>query len=96
MWGGAVKTFTELIITTLPIPIVLNLTMNKNQKIGIAVLLGIGYLVTVAGIVRTYYTYRVFFTTYDQTWMQYPAFLASAIENDLAVVRTSPRARRPR
>ena len=70
--------------------------MNKNQKIGITVLLGVGYLVTVAGIVRTYYTYRVFFTTYDQTWMQYPAFLASAIENDLAVVRTSPHARRPR
>jgi hypothetical protein len=87
MWGGAVKTFTELVITTLPIPIVLNLTMHKNQKIAIAILLGVGYLVTVAGIVRTYYTYRVFFTTYDETWMQYPAFLASAVENNLAVVR---------
>jgi hypothetical protein len=96
MWGGGVKTATELMITTIPIPIVMNLTMPRNQKIGIAVLLGVGYLVSVAGIIRMYYTYRVFFTTYDQTWMQYPAFLASAVENDLAVVRTTTHAQRPR
>jgi hypothetical protein len=89
MWAGAIKALMELIITTLPIPIILKLNMDKKQKIAIAILLGVGYLVTVAGAIRTYYTYTVYFKTRDQTWAQYPAFLATAVENDLAVVRRS-------
>jgi hypothetical protein len=89
MWGGAIKALMELIITTIPIPIILKLNIDKKQKIAIAILLGVGYLVTIAGGIRTYYTYTVYFKTRDQTWAQYPAFLANAVENDLAVVHRS-------
>jgi hypothetical protein len=85
--GGIVKTIEDLLITTLPIPLVLRMSMAKRQKYSVTILLGLGYLVTAAGALRTYYTYKAFFTTHDSTWYQYPAFLASAIEIDLAVVR---------
>jgi hypothetical protein len=64
--------------------------LDRWSKYGTVVLLGLGYIVTAAGGVRTYYTWKLYYdSNYDYTWMQYPAFLASAVENDLAVVRES-------
>jgi hypothetical protein len=84
--GGIVKTLVDLVITTLPIPIILQMNIHKRQKYGVAILLGLGYVVTAAGALRTYFTWKTFFGTNDTTWFEYPAFLASAVENDLAVV----------
>jgi hypothetical protein len=85
--GGAVKTFIDFYVTTLPIPLVFTMKMDRWQKYGTVLLLGLGYLVTAAGAIRLYYTWKLFYNSdYDYTWMQYPAFLASAVENDLAVV----------
>jgi hypothetical protein len=84
--SGSVKTFTDLLITTLPIPLILRMSMPRRQKYAAVALLGVGYLVTVAGALRTYFTWRTFYTTWDITWMQYPAFLTAAVENDVAVV----------
>ena len=85
--SGGVKTFTDLLITTLPIPLISRTSMPTRQKYGVIALLGVGYIVTVAGVLRTYFTWRAFYSpTWDQTWEQYPAFLAAAVENDLAVV----------
>jgi hypothetical protein len=85
MAGGIVKVFADLLITTIPIPLILNLKMQKRQKYGIIVLLALGYLVTAAGAVRVYFTWRVFRAT-DHTWYQSRAFIASAIENDIAII----------
>jgi hypothetical protein len=94
--GGCVKTFTDLLITTLPIPLIMRMNMTKHQRYGICILLGLGYFVTAAGALRTYFTYKVFFGgNYDQTWTQYPAFLASAVENDIAVITACIPALRP-
>jgi hypothetical protein len=85
--GGCAKTFVDLLVTTLPIPLIMRMKMTKKQKYGICILLGFGYIVTAAGALRTYYSYKLFYGgSYDQTWDQYPAFIASAVENDLGVV----------
>jgi hypothetical protein len=88
--GGIVKTFTDLLITTLPIPLILRMRVEKKQKYGVAILLALGYVATAAGAVRTYFTYKMFYVSPDQTWFEYPAFLAAAVENDIAVVRIFP------
>ena len=87
--GGLIKTFLDLLITTLPIPLILRLNLTRQHQFGICILLAFGYIVTAAGAIRTYYTYKVFYghIDYDQVWWQYPGFIASAIENDLGVVR---------
>jgi hypothetical protein len=87
--GGSIKTFLDLLITTLPIPLNLRLDLTGRQQFGICILLAFRYVVIAAGALRTYYTYKVFYghIDYDQIWWQYPGFIASAVENDLGVVR---------
>jgi hypothetical protein len=73
-------------ITSLPIPLILRLKISSVQKYGVAIVLALGYVVCVAGALRTYYTYIIFWRTTDIVWYQYPAFLASTVENDLGIV----------
>jgi hypothetical protein len=60
--------------------------MPRRQRFAVAVLFGLGLIVTVAGIVRTWYIYRSLFGEYDQTWYAYPLWIAAAVEIDLGVV----------
>jgi len=87
MAGNVVKTIVDLLITTLPLPLVLRTNMQRRQRYGVAVLFGLGYIVTGAGIVRTYFTWKVFNNKQgDQTWEEYPAFLGATVENNLAII----------
>jgi hypothetical protein len=52
----------------------------------VSALFGLGYVVTGAGVARVYYTHKLFYTDGDLSWWQYPTFLSSTIENDLAIV----------
>jgi hypothetical protein len=60
--------------------------MPRSQRFGVAVLFGLGIIVSVAGVVRTWFIYRSLFGEYDQTWYAYPLWIAAAIEIDLGVV----------
>jgi hypothetical protein len=84
--GGVFKLFIDVMITTLPIPLILRLKLNSAQKYGVVVTLALGYVVCAAGAVRTYYTYIIFWRTTDIVWYEYPAFLALTVENDLGIV----------
>ncbi|KAF2399187.1 hypothetical protein EJ06DRAFT_75270 [Trichodelitschia bisporula] len=95
MAGGAVKTTVDFMVTTLPIPLVLRMKMAPSQRYAVAGLLALGYAVTAAGAIRTYYAWKVFYSTYDATWWQTPAFLACTIENDVAIICACVPALRP-
>jgi hypothetical protein len=86
MVGGLVKIVVDLLITTLPIPLILRMNMGRRQRYLVVLLLGLGYIVTAAGAVRAYFTWKAFYDTNDQTWYEYPAFVAAALENNLAIV----------
>lgn len=69
--------------------------MPRRQRFLVVVLFSLGFLVTAAGCVRTYYIYRSLVTEYDNTWYAYPLWIAAAIEIDMGVVsspcpQTSP------
>jgi hypothetical protein len=49
---GVINCFLDLLITTLPIPIVMMLKMRLRQRIGVIILLSLGFVVTIAGIIR--------------------------------------------
>ena len=80
------NSFSDLLTTILPIPIVMRLQMPLRQRIGVCVLLCLGFVVTVAGALRTYFIWRSLIDSWDQTWYAYPLWIAAAIEIDLAVV----------
>jgi hypothetical protein len=92
---GVIKTFIDIMIVTLPIPLVLRLQMSTSQKRAVILLLGLGYIVTAAGVIRTYYSYYIMWRSYDETWYEYYGFVASTIENDLAIVCACAPALRP-
>ena len=62
------------------------LHMPRRQRFAVAMLFGMGIIVTIAGIVRTFYIYKSLISEYDQTWYAYPLWIAAAVEIDLGVV----------
>lgn len=60
--------------------------MPLRERIGVCFLLSAGIVVTIAGIVRTYFVYQGLVATYDETWYTYPLWICAAIEIHLAVV----------
>ena len=63
--------------------------MPRRQRYAVALLFAMGIIVTVAGIVRTWYIYKSLVTTYDNTWYAYPLWIAAAVEIDLGVICAS-------
>jgi hypothetical protein len=86
--AGVIKTFIDLVITTLPLPLILGTEMRSRQRYMVSALFALGYVVTGAGAARVYYTYKVFYSNGDTSWWQYPTFITSTIENNLAIVST--------
>jgi len=91
LWVGVVSCCADFLCTILPIPVVLSLRMPLRQRIGVCVLLSAGIVVTVAGIVRTWFIYKSLIATYDETWFTYPLWICAALEIDIAVVSQEPR-----
>ncbi|KIW01527.1 uncharacterized protein PV09_07005 [Verruconis gallopava] len=84
--AGIVNCFADLLITVLPIPMIMQLKMPLKQRLGVAILLGLGLIVTIAGIIRTYYIWKALMDSYDETWYAYPLWICAAVEIDLAVL----------
>lgn len=84
--GGIVSSFSDLMTVVLPIPIVMRLQMPLWHRIGVCVLLCLGIVVTIAGSLRTYYTWKSLMKSYDETWYAYPLWIAAAVEIDVGVI----------
>ncbi|OTA33092.1 hypothetical protein BTJ68_06358 [Hortaea werneckii EXF-2000] len=84
--GGVINCVSDLLTTVLPIPIVMRLQMPLKQRIGVCVLLCLGFIVTIAGVIRTYFIWKSLIDSWDQTWFAYPLWIAAAVEIGLAVI----------
>jgi len=61
--------------------------MPRRQRIAVGILFSLGFIVTIAGVVRTWFIYKSLFNeNFDQTWYVYPLWIAAAVEIDLGVV----------
>ncbi|KAK4958652.1 hypothetical protein LTR28_005415, partial [Elasticomyces elasticus] len=85
LWAGVINCISDLLVTVLPIPIVMRLQMPLKERLGVVVLLSLGFAVTVAGVVRTYFIWWSLIKSWDETWFAYPLWIAAAVEIDLAV-----------
>lgn len=84
--GGIVSSFSDFMTVILPIPIVMRLQMPLWHRIGVCVLLCLGIVVTIAGSLRTYWTWKSLMASYDETWYAYPLWIAAAVEIDVGVI----------
>lgn len=69
--------------------------MPSRQRIAVNFLFSLGFIVTIAGIVRTWFIYKSLILEYDQTWYAYPLWIAAAVEIDLGVICASAPVLRP-
>lgn len=83
---GSLNILWDFCAVLIPIPIVLSLHLPLRQRIIVALLFGIGFVVCLAGIVRTYYLYKATASYHDVTWDAYPAWLGTAVELYLGIV----------
>lgn len=86
--GGILNTLSDFLVVILPIPRVLMLHLPSRQRAIIAILLGIGAMVTIAGAARTYFTY-VSATSNDRTWSLHRAWVSGSLELYIGIVRNT-------
>ncbi|KAK5108050.1 hypothetical protein LTR62_008824 [Meristemomyces frigidus] len=84
--AGIVNLVNDLLCTIIPIPLIMRLHMPLRQRISVCVLFSLGFIVLVAGTVRTYYIWEAFMQSYDETWMAYPLWICAAVEIDVGVI----------
>jgi hypothetical protein len=66
-------------VVVLPLPRGWALQLPRRETIILVFLFGAGFMVTIAGATRTYFTHRLT-ETYDQTWSTIPVFACSSME----------------
>lgn len=76
---------TDLIVVLLPIPTVWRVKLPFQQQLILVMLFAVGFLITLVGVVRTYYLYKVD-KDWDKTWEAYPVWLTSSLELYVGVV----------
>ena len=89
MASGAVSCAQNLVITTLPIPLLWYLQPNTRQKLGLSLVFSIGYLICGISGVRVFFLYRVFQVTYDVSWEFWYVWIFMVLEILVGVITTS-------
>jgi hypothetical protein len=83
--AAVVNTVLEFWIATLPLLGTFYLKVSHRQAWSVLFLLCGGYLVSLAGVIRTYYVFKTV-RSYDFSWWAGPQWIASEVEIDLALV----------
>ena len=83
--AGIINTSTDFVVVILPIPTVWRLKFAGREQVILVLLFGIGFMVSIAGCVRTVYTYQASVSN-DRTWAIYPVWLSSCVELYVGIV----------
>jgi hypothetical protein len=86
---GILNIIFDFLAVLIPIPVVMKLNLPIRQRIIVSMLFGAGFVVCLAGVVRTVYMYRVTDGYYDVTWDAFPVWLSTAVELYIGIVCTS-------
>ncbi|KAF1988795.1 hypothetical protein K402DRAFT_419144 [Aulographum hederae CBS 113979] len=89
--SAVINTLAELLLAVLPIPMILQLQLPLRTRWATAGLLCLGFLVVIAGCVRTYYVWLNMLGTYDMTWYSDAHWISALVELDLGIVSTITR-----
>jgi hypothetical protein len=78
--NGIVSTVQDLIVAFLPTLLCWNLQMPFRQKVALYGIFTISYTTVIIGALRTWTSYRIYFESYDVTWIANETFLLSLLE----------------
>lgn len=86
--GGIVNTVADFLVTIVPIPLIIRLRMPRSERIGVTLLLSLGFFITIAGIIRTYFIWLTS-VKQDVSWYSYGLFVAATVEVDVGIVSST-------
>jgi hypothetical protein len=78
--NGIVATVLDLIVAFLPTLLCWKLQMPIRQKVALYGIFAISYSTVAIGCLRSYSTYKIYFETYDVTWISGDSFLYAVLE----------------
>ncbi|TLD32386.1 hypothetical protein E2P81_ATG05362 [Venturia nashicola] len=82
---AVVNTSVEVFIAILPVIATFRLQVDPRQRCSVIALLSLGFVVAIAGVIRTVFIFRLLRSN-DLTWWSGPQWLVSEIEIDLALI----------
>ncbi|KAF2623795.1 hypothetical protein BU25DRAFT_477280 [Macroventuria anomochaeta] len=78
--ASVISTVQDLITAILPTFLYWNLRIPVRQKIALFGIFAIGYGVAALGAMRAYYSWQIYFGTYDVTWVTWDLFIVTMLE----------------
>jgi hypothetical protein len=78
--ASVISAFQDLITAVLPSFLFCNLRIPFRQKVALFGIFAIGYGVVAIGALRAYYSWQIYYETYDVTWVTWDMFLVSMLE----------------
>jgi hypothetical protein len=78
--ASIISTVQDLITTTLPTILYWNIRIPIRQKVLLFAIFAIGYGVSAIGALRAYYSWYVFYGTYDITWAVWDLLIVAMLE----------------
>lgn len=73
----------------------ITLRLPLSQRIGLVAIFSLGFIVVVAGCLRTYYTWYVVEHTWDVSWYGFDLWIWTAVEANLGIICGSIPTMRP-
>jgi hypothetical protein len=87
--GAIINNCADLMVTIFPIPLVLRLQLSKRHLWITTGLFGLGFIASIASILRTYYLWSALYKSFDISWLSTPLYIACAVEINLGIVKFS-------
>ena len=78
--AGVISSIQDLLTALLPTFLYWNLKIPLRQKVALFGIFATGYCVVAIGVLRAYASWRIFFSTYDVTWVAGENFLWTMLE----------------
>ena len=78
--ASIISAVQDLITAVLPTFLFWNLRIPLQQKVALFGIFAIGYGVVALGSLRAYYSWQIYYGTYDVTWVTWDLFLVSMLE----------------
>ncbi|PVI02442.1 hypothetical protein DM02DRAFT_492362, partial [Periconia macrospinosa] len=84
--ANAISTAQDLLTAILPTFIYYHLQIPLRQKIALGFIFAIAYGVVALGAMRLYYTWQIFYGTYDVTWVGWELWIWTLLEIHVGVM----------
>lgn len=78
--ASIISTVQDLITAVLPTFLYWNLRIPVRQKVALFGIFAIGYGIAALGAMRAYYTWKIYFDTYDVTWVTWNLYVVTMLE----------------